>query len=59
MLYPETLTPAGDEEMINRSNNEAFNRLFILQSLLKKESALKELCKNILLKYLFRYKNQR
>jgi hypothetical protein len=47
MLYPETLTPAGDEEMINRSNNEAFNRLFILQSLLKKESALKELCKNI------------
>lgn len=50
MLYPETPIPIGDEEIINRSNNEAFNRLFILQSLLKKESALKELCKNILFK---------
>ena len=51
MLNPETPIPIGDgEEIINRSNNEAFNRLSILQSLLKKESALKQLCKNILLK---------
>ena len=50
---------------INEINKEkAFVRLYKLQLLLKKESALKELCKNIILKILifiksFRYKNKR
>ena len=50
---------------INEINKEkAFVRLYKLQLFLKKESALKELCKNIILKILifiksFRYKNKR
>ena len=31
------------------TNNSTFNRLRELQALIKKESALKELCKNIIL----------
>ena len=56
------------EKIIIRKNSEffrdkAFNRLYNLQSLLKKESALKELCKinfsNIFLNNLFRYQYKR
>jgi hypothetical protein len=41
----------------NKNKDEAFNRLQKLQILLKKESALKELCKFLfyLLKLIFRY----
>ena len=44
------------------SSDSTFNRLRELQVLLKKESALKELCKNknyIIKKFVFSYQNKR
>ena len=57
-----------NKEELNKKNTElfkdkAFNRLYNLQLLLKKESALKELCKinfyNLFLNNIFRYKYKR
>ena len=42
--------------IINENNKDnAFNRLYKLQLLLKKESALKELCKIFFYSFYFRY----
>ena len=41
ILTPKSETP----DLSNNQNDKTFNRLRDLQSLIKKESALKELCK--------------
>ena len=47
-------TFSGDfQNLRSHSNDKTFNRLRDLQSLIKKESALKELCKKINIKYFF------
>jgi hypothetical protein len=47
--------PLQINEIIKSNKDKAFNRLYNLQLLLKKESALKELCK-IVFKIFFLYK---
>ena len=46
--YNNTNSSSGEYFSLNSSQNDkTFNRLRYLQSLIKKESALKELCKKI------------
>ena len=51
------------QNLSSHSNDKTFNRLRDLQSLIKKESALKELCKKINIKYFlifyFSHKNKK
>ena len=46
-ICPEEQQSMNNIEINNNQSDKTFNRLRDLQSLLKKESALKELCKKI------------
>jgi len=55
------ITPIDINKIIESNNDKAFSRLHKLQFLLKKESALKELCKILSFIYIKknRYKNKK